>query len=421
MTAEQHRRQAEMLLKRGGEENGALALHHEQLACLIDKRNGESDKRNGQNGKAADAWNEAEHPRGQPGNAGQFGSGGGGGGKKAEAPAAWPATQPDPNQMEMILEPKFRTKTEHVKHLLTREGGTTIKDVLTATGWPSVSMPQMAKVLGLKLEKIKEGGVTKYKGIPLTEAEKAEMKRSGEAAKKEKAKQAEQAKKAEQEAEKRQQELAEKGRKLLEQTNPGKVTWESTAKVSPVFTKSMTETYERLPAKVREALDKQGTKIKLGQTTPDAFPDLEGKQPRGWDEGTTWANCPGVYSSGLGYSEIGVAEKMQARDSDRLLPNLAAQGVMRHEVGHAWDHALGHASSSPAFVKAYDADVGKLQQHQKPHLKYFLQPPPPAGRSEAFAELFACIHSRFGAGPGGYDIRHRFPETTKVMMGLLSG
>jgi hypothetical protein len=75
MTAEQHRRQAEMLLKRGSEQNDALALHHQQIAALIDKRNGDGEA-------AEDAWNEADHPRGQPGNAGQFGSGGGGGAQK---------------------------------------------------------------------------------------------------------------------------------------------------------------------------------------------------------------------------------------------------------------------------------------------------------------------------------------------------
>jgi hypothetical protein len=59
-------------------------------------------------------------------------------------------------------------------HLLSK--GTTTQEMLKALGWPSISMPQMAKTLGMKLEKTTEGGVTKYKGTPMTEAEKSAEK-----------------------------------------------------------------------------------------------------------------------------------------------------------------------------------------------------------------------------------------------------
>jgi hypothetical protein len=48
--------------------------------------------------------------------------------------------------------------------LLTREEGCTAKDVLEATKWPAVSMPQQARAAGLKLRTEKEGKVTRYWG-----------------------------------------------------------------------------------------------------------------------------------------------------------------------------------------------------------------------------------------------------------------
>ncbi len=57
------------------------------------------------------------------------------------------------------------SKTEKVAALLARKDGCTSKEVLVATGWPSVSMPAMAKNIGVKLrrEKVK-GQVTRYYG-----------------------------------------------------------------------------------------------------------------------------------------------------------------------------------------------------------------------------------------------------------------
>jgi hypothetical protein len=57
------------------------------------------------------------------------------------------------------------SKVALVADLLLREEGCTTADVLKATGWPSVSMPQQAKAAGLNLQKEKDGGVTRYRGV----------------------------------------------------------------------------------------------------------------------------------------------------------------------------------------------------------------------------------------------------------------
>ena len=60
---------------------------------------------------------------------------------------------------------KPKSKTDVVGNLLLK--GTTTAEVLKATGWPSVSMPAMARASGLELTKSEENGVLKYKGVPL--------------------------------------------------------------------------------------------------------------------------------------------------------------------------------------------------------------------------------------------------------------
>jgi len=55
------------------------------------------------------------------------------------------------------------SKLEAIVALLKRKNGCTTKDVLEATGWPAVSMPQQAKAAKLKLIKEKDGKVTRYR------------------------------------------------------------------------------------------------------------------------------------------------------------------------------------------------------------------------------------------------------------------
>jgi hypothetical protein len=58
------------------------------------------------------------------------------------------------------------TKREIATGLLTREGGCTTRDILDATGWPSVSVPSIAEASGLTLRTEKEGRTTRYFGEP---------------------------------------------------------------------------------------------------------------------------------------------------------------------------------------------------------------------------------------------------------------
>lgn len=72
--------------------------------------------------------------------------------KSAKANARKPAGK------KVAAKPRGDSKTQKVGVLLKRAGGCTRADILKATGWPAVSVQQMAKTCGLKLRKEKEPG-----------------------------------------------------------------------------------------------------------------------------------------------------------------------------------------------------------------------------------------------------------------------
>jgi Protein of unknown function (DUF3489) len=77
---------------------------------------------------------------------------------------------PIQSEKEPTSMPKKKTakdngsKTAIVANLLKRKNGCTGKDVKQATGWPTVSMPALAKACGLKLRKEKTDKGMRYYG-----------------------------------------------------------------------------------------------------------------------------------------------------------------------------------------------------------------------------------------------------------------
>lgn len=135
---------------------------------------------------------------------------------------------------------------------------------------------------------------------------------------------------------------------------------------------------KKLPKAVTEALRKKGIAIvAVKDTIVEQFADLHGVTPRGWGgTGKTWDQVPGVFREERKTVAVATSGKFRTGSTDMIL----------HEVGHAYDYAMGRLSSSEPFVKAYDADKDKLTA-------YFKQAGS-AGREELFAESFANYYSR---------------------------
>ena len=81
--------------------------------------------------------------------------------KKTKTKTAKPKAAPK-SAVDKAFVVRPGSKLKSVVALLTREEGCTTKDILASTGWPSVSVPAMAKAAGLTLKKEKEDGITRY-------------------------------------------------------------------------------------------------------------------------------------------------------------------------------------------------------------------------------------------------------------------
>ena len=62
--------------------------------------------------------------------------------------------------------PRSGTKVALIGKMLRRKNGCSALEVSKATGWPTVSIPLMAKMNGLKFTKErKPGGLTRYRAV----------------------------------------------------------------------------------------------------------------------------------------------------------------------------------------------------------------------------------------------------------------
>lgn len=111
-----------------------------------------------------DEFKEGDHPRAPDGRFGTTSGEHGGAEPTAAAPAATPE-EASATHTAGARTRTFATKKDHAAHLL--KNGVTTQEMLAALRWPSISMPAMAKSLNMRLEKVKEGRVTKYVGVPL--------------------------------------------------------------------------------------------------------------------------------------------------------------------------------------------------------------------------------------------------------------
>ncbi len=89
---------------------------------------------------------------------------------KKAAPAKKPAKAESPKKEAAPKKPsngakevRPGSKLEMIGKMLARPEGCTMKAVLDATKWPSCSLPQQARALGVKLKKEKVDGVTVYR------------------------------------------------------------------------------------------------------------------------------------------------------------------------------------------------------------------------------------------------------------------
>jgi len=151
--------------------------------------------------------------------------------------------------------------------------------------------------------------------------------------------------------------------------------------ISKDLVEKVKEALMAYPTNLLALIYSKGCKVYLTPTMIDKEPGLQNTQPRGYEDGTTFKNCPGMFQHG---NEIVVCEYAMQGDNWAPLPDCI--GTLRHELGHAVDCYLGWYSHKEAFKHEYFLESANIDDDVKPRLGYFLQKDV-GGPTETFAEL----------------------------------
>lgn len=132
----------------------------------------------------------------------------------------------------------------------------------------------------------------------------------------------------------------------------------------------------KLPAYIIQILNEAGISVKIVRDTiVEAFPALNNVIPRGWR--VSWNTVPGIFDPNTSTIVLASSSVNRTGSGDFRL----------HEIGHAYDWAVGGASRTDGFTNAWMLDRVTLGP-------YYNQLDTVAAREETYAEAFSAYYSR---------------------------
>jgi hypothetical protein len=206
--------------------------------------------------------------------------------------------------------------------------------------------------------------------------------------------------------------------KMTTETVAG-VTVETADNASPGFATRMKAVIKDMPDRLTSSLRASGATVVIGDRLTDVGPELKGQSPRGWPPGATWDNVGGVFHHGT--KRAMAAEHYRTLDNKRMIENTHAETTIRHEMGHAFDEAIGWYSEGEKYKEAYAIDVAKIAKappEVAQRYEYFLQPGV-AGLHESFAETVAELTGGSLSAQEGHPIGEYFHEIQNKVLDLL--
>lgn len=161
--------------------------------------------------------------------------------------------------------------------------------------------------------------------------------------------------------------------------------------VSPLMISNAEDVLKAYPEGLLRLMSARRIKVVLTPTTIDHNPGVENTQPRGYEDGSTFKDCPGFYNG----RELVICEYTISNGFDwKRLDD--PMGTLRHELGHCIDDLLGEVTETEEFKHAYYLDTGAIDDEGvRNKISYYLQKAS-GGPSEAFAEL--CCYKYGGRG-----------------------
>jgi tetratricopeptide (TPR) repeat protein len=150
-----------------------------------------------------------------------------------------------------------------------------------------------------------------------------------------------------------------------------------------------------IPQKIQQEISQAGISIVLTPSMVYDEPEKSGE--RVFRNGGTTQNIAGLFEQTK--SRVLIPERVSGGNGVPKPRGTHTIKVMRHELGHAWDYALGRVSQTEPFIAAYNQDFAKLSNEQCRALAYCItgvarsdaNVPTASGHGECFAEAFATL------------------------------
>ena len=186
----------------------------------------------------------------------------------------------------------------------------------------------------------------------------------------------------------------------------------SATSVSDRFQRETQDASRTIPPQVWKTLNEAGWRVQLAEFVVDAAPSLRGVRPPGWPRHLTWDNSDAI---SLPTAKLLVVAEKRHNRSGEIVASSRVAGVLRHEIGHAFDLAAGRGSqtlsASSHFVQAYQQDRSRIEAADRASFAYYLQDGR-NGLQETFAEAFAVVLGGGSSDIAATEFETHFPRVT---------
>ncbi|HEY9714662.1 MAG TPA: hypothetical protein V6C72_14440 [Chroococcales cyanobacterium] len=178
-----------------------------------------------------------------------------------------------------------------------------------------------------------------------------------------------------------------------------------------------------IPATVQSVIAAHGITVTL--TPRLIFDEPESSGHKVFRQGGTTDNVGGMFEPN--HSRVLIPECASWRNSPPRPQGSYITSVVRHELGHAFDHSLGNFSNTPAFKQAYNEDLQRLSNEQMRAFTYYItgtssadaNTPTDSGRHELFASIFGNLCTPVKEKKSkGTQLLDAFPHVARLLTSL---